>query len=86
MDTLTGLIDSQTVLVVAAIAISLILVTLLYRILKASLGLILVLLAIVLILQYGFGISPAQVWSEMNSLPRQAVQLVQNFNVNSWLD
>ena len=76
-----GAIDSQTVLFVAAIAVSLLLVTLLFRILKAGLGLILMILAIVLILQYLFGISPQQLWSQIGNLPQDALQL---FNTVDW--
>ena len=76
-----GALDSQTVLFVAAIAVSLLLVTLLFRILKAGLGLILMILAIVLILQYIFGISPQQLWSQIGNLPQDALQL---FNTVDW--
>ena len=76
-----GAIDSQTVLFVAAIAVSLLLVTLLFRILKAGLGLILMILAIVMILQYLFGISPQQLWSQIGNLPQDALQL---FNTVDW--
>ena len=83
MDSLIGSVDSQTVLVVAAIAVSLLLVTLLFRILKAGLGLILAILAIVLVLQSVFGISPGQLWSEIRNLPQDALQLVNNLDLNS---
>ncbi|HEY9602664.1 MAG TPA: hypothetical protein V6C85_13700 [Allocoleopsis sp.] len=83
MDSLIGLVDSQTVLVVAAIAVSLLLVTLLFRILKAGLGLILTILAIVLVLQSVFGISPGQLWGEIGNLPQDAIQLVKSLDLNS---
>ncbi|HEY9742373.1 MAG TPA: hypothetical protein V6C90_17950 [Coleofasciculaceae cyanobacterium] len=83
MDSLIGSVDSQTVLVVAAIAVSLLLITLLYRILKAGLGLILTILAIVLVLQSVFGISPGQLWGEIGNLPQDAIQLVKSFDLNS---
>ena len=83
MDSVIGLVDSQTVLVVAAIAISLLLVTLLFRILKAGLGLILTILAIVLVLQSVFGISPGQLWGEIGNLPQDAIQLVKSLDLNS---
>lgn len=85
MDSLIGLVDSQTVLVVAAIAVSLLLVTLLFRILKAGLGLILTILAIVLVLQSVFGINPGQLWSEIGNLPQDALQLVKSIDLNSLL-
>lgn len=83
MDSLIGSVDSQTVLVVSAIAVSLLLITLLYRILKAGLGLILTILAIVLVLQSVFGISPGQLWGEIGNLPQDAIQLVKSFDLNS---
>ena len=83
MDSLIGSVDSQTVLVVAAIAVSLLLVTLVFRILKAGLGLILAILAIVLVLQSVFGISPGQLWSEIGNLPQDAIQLVKSLDLNS---
>lgn len=78
-----GAIDSQTVLFVAAIAVSLLLVTLLFRILKAGLGLIVLILAIVIILQYMFGISPEQLWSQIGNIPQDALQLFNNVDWNS---
>jgi hypothetical protein len=83
MDSLIGSVDSQTVLVVAAITVSLLVATLLYRILKAGLGLILTILALVLVLQYAFGISPGQLWSEIRNLPQDALQLVNSLDWNS---
>ena len=83
MDSLIGSVDSQTVLVVAAIAVCLLLVTLLFRILKAGLGLILTILAIVLVLQSVFGISPGQLWGEIGNLPQDAIQLVKSLDLNS---
>ena len=83
MDSLIGSVDSQTVLVVAAIAVSLLVITLLYRILKAGLGLILTTLAIVLVLQSVFGISPGQLWGEVGNLPQDAIQLVKSLDLNS---
>ena len=83
MDSLIGSVDSQTVLVVAALAVSLLLVTLLFRILKAGLGLILAILAIVLVLQSVFGLSPGQLWGEIGNLPQDAIQLVKSIDLNS---
>jgi hypothetical protein len=85
MDSLIGSVDSQTVLIVAAIAVSLLLVTLLVRILKAGSGLILTILAIILVLQYAFGISPGQLWGEIGNLPQDAIQLVKSLDLNSLL-
>ncbi|HEY9708350.1 MAG TPA: hypothetical protein V6D48_09105 [Oculatellaceae cyanobacterium] len=83
MDSLIGSVDSQIVLVVAAIAVSLLLVTLLVRILKAGFGLIVTILAIVLVLQVVFGISPGQLWAQIGHLPQDLIQLVESLDVNS---
>lgn len=83
MDSLISSVDSQAVLVIAAIAVAILLGTLLVKILKASFGLILTILAIVLVLQYGFGISPDQLWGEIGHLPQVAIQSVQGFDLNS---
>lgn len=84
MDSLLYSVDSHAVLVIAAIAVVLLLGTLLLRILKASLGLILTIFAIVLVLQYGFGMSPVQLWSEIGNLPQDVIQLVENFDLNAF--
>lgn len=82
MDSLTGLIDSQLVLIGAAIAVALLSITLLFRVLKAGSGLILTILAIVLVLQYGFGISPGQLWGEISHLPQDIVRLVRSVDLS----
>lgn len=84
MDYLIGLVDSQAVLVIAAIAVALLLGTLVFRILKASLGLILTILVIMLVLQYGFDISPSQLWGEIGNLPQDVIQLVKSFDLKAF--
>jgi hypothetical protein len=83
MDSLLGSIDSHVVLVVAAIAVLFLLVRLLFRVLSVSLGLILTILAIVLVLQYGFDISPSQLWGEVGNLPGDVMQFVKNLDLNA---
>lgn len=83
MDTWIESIDPQIVLLIAAIAIAFLLVKLLFRVLKASFGLIVAILAIVLVLQAFFGISPNQVWVEIGNLPQEVVQRVQGFDFNA---
>ncbi|MBD2042547.1 hypothetical protein [Microcoleus sp. FACHB-672] len=83
MDSLIGSLDSQTVLVVAALAVSFLLVMLLFRMLKAGFGLILTILALVVVLQSVFGISPGQLWGEIGNLPQDAIQLVKSLDLNS---
>lgn len=83
MDSLIDSVNSQAVLVIAAIAVAFLLVKLLFRILKVSFRLILTILAIVLVLQYGFGFTPGQLWGEITSLPQDLIQLVKNFDPNA---
>jgi len=83
MNSFIEAVDPQVVLVVAAIATAFLLGTLLIRILKAGAGLILTILAIVLVLQYLFGISPDQLWSEIANLPQTVTQLVKGFDLNA---
>jgi hypothetical protein len=72
-------IDSQTVLLVAAIAVAFLLLRLFLRIFNVGLGLILTIAAIALILQVGFGISPRELWSETTHLPQDLLRLAKRF-------
>ncbi|MCU0549185.1 MAG: hypothetical protein MUC48_07540 [Leptolyngbya sp. Prado105] len=72
--------DSQIVVSVAAIAIAFLVVRLVLRMFQVGTGLILTIVAIVLVLQYGFGISPKAIWLEMSHLPQELAQFVKNFN------
>jgi hypothetical protein len=84
VDYFIGSVDSQTVLVIAALTVTLLLGTLVFRILKASLGIILTILAIMLVLQYGFDISPSQLWGEIGNLPQDVIQLVKSFDLKAF--
>jgi hypothetical protein len=77
MDNLLTSVDSQTLLVIAAIAVSFLLLILLFRVLNGGAGLIFTIVAIVLGLQYLFGISPDQLWHEMAHLPQELIRLVE---------
>ncbi|OKH30768.1 hypothetical protein NIES2119_30225 [[Phormidium ambiguum] IAM M-71] len=70
MDSLFESIDPQVVLLIGAIAVSILLVRLFLRVLNVGLGTILTIVAIVLVLQYVFGISPKQLWFEITHLPQ----------------
>lgn len=83
MDSLIGSFDSQAVLVIAAIAVTFLLSTLVIRILKANFGLILMILAIVLVLQHGFGISFSQLWGEIGQLPQVIAEWAARVDVNA---
>ncbi|MBD1842934.1 hypothetical protein H6F89_05820 [Cyanobacteria bacterium FACHB-63] len=78
MDNLLASVDSQTVLVISAIVVAFLLLRLALRILSGTGGLILTIIAIVLGLQYLFGISPTQLGQEMLHLPQELLRLVEN--------
>lgn len=78
-----GSVDSQAVLVIAAIAVAFLLSALVVRVLRASFSLILMILAIVLVLQYGFGISPDQLWGEIAQLPQVLAQWATQVDVSA---
>lgn len=78
MNSLLETIDSQTVLLVSAIVVSLLLLKLLFGVLSVGLRPILTIVAIALVLQYVFGISPRQLWYEIGHLPYQAMRFVKN--------
>lgn len=79
MDSLLAAVDSQTTLLIAAIVVSLLLLNLVFGILKVSLKPLLTILAIALILQYVFGISPSQLWYEIGQLPYEIMRMVNSF-------
>ena len=77
MDNLVNAIDSQTIVLIAAIAVAFLLVKLVFRVLSAGIGLVLAIAAIVLALQYFLGISPRQLWFEISHLPQDILHWVQ---------
>jgi hypothetical protein len=72
-------INSQTVLLLGSIAVSFLLLRLFLRIFNVGLGLILTIVAIALLLQYGFDISPRELWFEVGHLPQNLLRLAKNF-------
>lgn len=81
MDSFLTTVDSHTVLLVAAIAVSLLLLRLAVKVLNATWGLILAIAAIFVVLQYAFGIAPSQLLTEVSQLPQDLIQLMQNINL-----
>ena len=74
MDAVFGSVDSQLVLLVAAIAVVVLVSQLLFRILSVGLVPLIGLVVIVVALQYLFGISPKQLWFEVSHLPQMAMK------------
>jgi hypothetical protein len=80
MDSVLKLVNSQVVLIVGAIAVALLLLRLLFQLLNVAWGTMLTIAAIVLVLQYGFGISPGQLWFEIGHLPQDLVRIAQSLS------
>ena len=74
MDALFNSVDSQLVLLIAAIAVVVLASKLFFRILTVGIGPRIGLLIIFVALQYLFGISPKQVWFEVSHLPQMAIK------------
>lgn len=77
MNSVLDAVDSQLVLLIAAILVVVLLSKLVFRVLNVGLGPIVGLLAIFLGLQYLFGISPKELWFEVSHLPQMAVRFWQ---------
>ena len=71
-------LDSQTVLLVAAVVMSMLLLNLVFRVVNVNLGLILTIVVLFLVLQYFFGISPKHVWYEIGHLFRGVMRSLRN--------
>lgn len=80
MESVVKSIDGQVVLVIGAIIVAVLLLRLLLRLLNAGLGTFLTIVAIVVVLQYFFGISPKHLWFEISRLPQDLVRFVQGFS------
>jgi hypothetical protein len=74
MDSLFNSVDSQLILLIAAIAVVVLASKLFFRILTVGIGPMIGLLIIFVALQYLFGISPKQVWFEVSHLPQMAIK------------
>ncbi len=74
MDSLFNSVDSQLVLLIAAIAVIVLVSQLFFRILSVGLVPLIGLVVIFVALQYLFGISPKQVWFEVSHLPQMAMK------------
>lgn len=73
-------IDSQTVSSIAAIAVAFLLLKLFLRVFNIGLGLILTIAAIAIVLQFGFDISPRELWFEVSYLPQNLLRLAKRFS------
>lgn len=74
MNSVFDAVDSQLILLIAAIVVVVLLSKLVFRVLNVGLGPIIGILVIFLGLQYLFGISPKELWFEVSHLPQMAVQ------------
>lgn len=74
MDSVFSSVDSQLVLLIAAIAVVILVSQLFFRILSVGLVPLIGLVVIFVALQYLFGISPKQLWFEVSHLPQMAMK------------
>lgn len=77
METLLDSVDAQLVLLIAAIAVVILAFNLVGKILRDSFGQVVALVAIVLVLNYAFDLSPRQLWFEISHLPTLVMRFVQ---------
>lgn len=80
MSPVFGGVDSQLVLLVAAVAVVVLAVRLMVQIFRVGAGSILGIVAILLGLQYLFGLAPKQLWFEVSHLPQMAMRFVQSLS------
>lgn len=80
MSPVFGGVDSQLVLLVAAVAVVVLAIRLMVQIFRVGAGSILGIVAILLGLQYLFGIAPKQLWFEVSHLPQMAMRFVQSLS------
>ena len=71
-------LDLQTVLGLATIVGLVVIVRAVLRIFHVGLGLIMSVIAIALVLQYGFDLSPRELWYEFSYLPQKLTRLFQH--------
>ncbi|MFH7244565.1 MAG: hypothetical protein ACHWZW_17150 [Spirulina sp.] len=71
-------VDSQVVLLIAAVVVVVLGFRLIFQIFRVGAGSILGIVAIILGLQYLFGIAPKQLWFEIGHLPQMAMRFFQS--------
>lgn len=71
-------VDAQLVLLAAAVAVVVLGFRLIFQVFRVGAGSILGIVAIVLGLQYLFGITPKQLWFEIGHLPQMAMRFFQS--------
>ncbi|WP_310415396.1 hypothetical protein [Chamaesiphon sp. OTE_8_metabat_110] len=73
---MNSILDLQTILGVATIVGLVVIVRSVLRIFNVSLGLVVSVIAIAIVLQYGFDLSPKDLWYEVSYLPQKLVRVV----------
>jgi hypothetical protein len=76
---MNSVLDLQTVLGLATIVGLVVMVRSVLRIFNIGWGLIVSVIAIAIVLQYGFDLSPRELWYEFSYLPQKLVRLIRNF-------
>jgi len=79
MNLFSGSTDTQLIGIVGAIAIAALALRLLFKLFNQEAKTILALVAIVLLWQFVFSISPQDLWFEISHLPQAIARLTQQF-------
>jgi hypothetical protein len=75
---MNSILDLQTVLGLATIVGLVVIVRSFLRIFNVGLGLFIAVIAVAIVLQYGFDLSPRELWYKFSYLPQHLVRLVQH--------
>ncbi|AFY92140.1 hypothetical protein [Chamaesiphon minutus] len=75
---MNSVLDLQTILGLATIVGLVVIGRSILRIFNVGLGLIISIVVVVLILQYGFDLSPRELWYEFSYLPQKLMRLARN--------
>lgn len=79
MNNFSGLVDAQLILLVGAIATIVLVSRLAFRLFSQESKTLLALITVLLVLQFGFGISLKELWFEISHLPQAIARLAQQF-------
>jgi hypothetical protein len=75
---MNSVLDLQTVLGLATIVGLVVIVRSVLRIFNVGWGLFIAVIAVAIVLQYGFDLSPRELWYEFSHLPQHLMRLVQH--------
>ncbi|MGA7937339.1 MAG: hypothetical protein WCA35_27555 [Kovacikia sp.] len=74
-DLASSLSDANTILLIAAIAVSFLIFSWLIKVFRFTIGPVIGIFVIMLLLKFAFGISPNQLWYEVREIPHLLWQM-----------